>query len=199
MLEVNAAGFSESEKFPKKMSNDSLWSDESDATLHASQSGCKQSVGDEGDQNPDDFEVISEQSMENFVFNDESFANVRPAPSIPDAASDETYADVTRAVECCRQAAQAGTSAALNTPGAPHENGAGVAKGVSEAVRFYRLAADQGDATAQRALGVCYANGVGVAKDVSEAVRFYRLAADQGDAEAQCALGVCYANGVGVA
>jgi TPR repeat protein len=212
MLDVSAAGFAEREKLPKRIPNESLWSDESDATLHASESGCKQSVGDERDENPDGFDIISEQSMENFVVNDESFENVRPVRSIPDVqnqgtllaasrelvASHEMYADVTRAVECHRQAAQAGPPAALNTPGVTCENGAGVSKDLSEAVLLYRLAADQGLAAAQFNIGVCYEMGIGVEKDEQEAVRFYRLAADQGDADAQCRLGICYEEGAGV-
>jgi hypothetical protein len=89
MLDVNAAGLAQRQKLPKEITEESLWYDDSDATLHASQSGCKQSVGDEGDENPDGFEVICEQSVEKLVFNDESFANVPPARSIPDVPLSE--------------------------------------------------------------------------------------------------------------
>jgi TIR domain/Sel1 repeat len=85
-------------------------------------------------------------------------------------------------------AANAGSTSAMNTLGGLYVNGEGGAKDYTEAVRLFRQAADLGDTNALCNLGGAYENGNGVTKDIAKAQSYYQMAAERGSSYGKEAL-----------
>jgi uncharacterized protein len=98
-----------------------------------------------------------------------------------------------------REAADAGSTLAVNNLARLYGQGLGVAKNLVEEIRLLRKAADAGNAFAMMNLAGKYATGSGVPKDELESVRLLRKAVAAGLVEAMVRLGLQYEEGKGVA
>ena len=92
-------------------------------------------------------------------------------------------ADIPRAKELIRYAAEEGYATSQAMLGALYADGTISEINMKEALKWYRLAADQGFSGGQHFLGHCYENGIVVKKDINLAKYWYGLAAAQGDEE----------------
>lgn len=108
-------------------------------------------------------------------------------------------ADLKRAADMLRLAAESNNTTAMVTLGDWHTSGyAGVQRDPGEAVRQYRRAAELGEPTGLTSIAVLHLSGNGVAKDDAQAVEVARQAAAQGDLLALRLLAYLYDNGLGV-
>jgi TPR repeat protein len=96
-----------------------------------------------------------------------------------------------------RQAAEAGSPAAMNNLGWAYANGSGVARDLGEAARWYRKGAEAGNLGAMNRLAFAYEKGAGVNQDPAAALLWWRKSAQLGDAIGMNRLGLAYANGYG--
>ncbi|MEI2384237.1 peptidoglycan-binding protein [Breoghania sp. JC706] len=107
-------------------------------------------------------------------------------------------ADLAKAAEWYRRAADAGLAPAQYRIGSFYEKGRGVRKDLAEARKWYQRAADQGNVKAMHNLAVLLADG-GLGKpDFAGAARWFQKAAEHGVRDSQFNLGVLYARGLGV-
>lgn len=107
-------------------------------------------------------------------------------------------ADLRRAAELYRQAADLGLLEAVTSLGVMYQNGSGMAQDFAEALRLYEQAAAAGQARAQNNLGLLYVRGNGVVQDYTRAAALFKTAAEQGLAVAMGNLATMYENGFGV-
>ncbi|HEY2342306.1 MAG TPA: protein kinase [Chthoniobacteraceae bacterium] len=101
------------------------------------------------------------------------------------------------AFDLCRQAADAGNTAAQLMLAQMHAEGIGTARSPAKALDLYKRLAEAGNSDAQTHLGWMYANGVDVARDPATALNYYQQASVLGNAIAQNNLGSMLANGDG--
>lgn len=94
-----------------------------------------------------------------------------------------------RAVELCREGAQAGDADAQTDLGNFYLEGKVIARDMAQARRWYEKAAAQDQANAAFLLGQIYWNGDGVAKDNAKAAQLWRVAYAQGREDAAFHLG----------
>lgn len=87
---------------------------------------------------------------------------------------------------------------ALVAMGYRYITGDGVARDARKAAECFRKAADKGHAMAQFNLGVCYEEGEGVPKNLATAASLYRQAAEKGMSNAQYNYGIFLLDGRGV-
>lgn len=131
-------------------------------------------------------------------------ANAAPAPgqatyeeAVKLDAPGAKLADLERATELYRTAAEAGLPAAMFNLARAYDKGRGAVRDLETAALWYRNAADKGHVGAMAALGSMFEHGEGVEKDPDEAFRLYSLAAEKGDANAMASLGYLYQSGTG--
>ena len=94
--------------------------------------------------------------------------------------------DMSKAVECYRQAGAQGHAGARYSLGTCFEHGKGIQKDKSKATILYQLAANQGSAQAQFSLGMCYLSGTAGSKNIFKgAADWFTRAANQSHAGAQ--------------
>jgi len=109
----------------------------------------------------------------------------------PDGAA----ADVGRAIQHYKKAAELGSVGAAAMLGNIFANGVQGKPDYEQAVTWYRKAAEQGHPDGQFGLALRYALGQGVQLDLEEALRLFVAAADQGQAGAQYNLAIMYEEG----
>lgn len=107
-------------------------------------------------------------------------------------------ADLRRAAELYRQAADLGLLEAVTSLGVMYQNGSGMPQDFAAALRLYEQAAAAGQARAQNNLGLLYVRGNGVVQDYTRAAALFQAAAEQGLAVAMGNLATMYENGYGV-
>ncbi|MEQ8269465.1 tetratricopeptide repeat protein [Algiphilus sp.] len=95
------------------------------------------------------------------------------------------------------EAAERGSTDAMNNLANLYVQGQGVERDPSAAVAWYQRAAEAGDPVAQVHLGEAYEAGAGVSRDNRAAARWFQKAAEQGDAQGAFNLGVMLATDYG--
>jgi len=110
---------------------------------------------------------------------------------------DGSAADIPKAIQRYRRAAELGDAISQAILGDIFSNGELVQPDYEQAAKYYRMAADQGQRDGEFGLAVRYTLGQGVPVDQGEAMRLFKAAADQGHADAQYDLGVMYELGQG--
>lgn len=107
-------------------------------------------------------------------------------------------ADLSRAVELLRIAAEAEVADAQHALGALYLRGRGVTRDPAEAVRWFFKAAGNGNLAGEVEFAILLFNGEGTPKNEALAARYFRHAASNGNAIAQNRLARLYAAGRGV-
>lgn len=107
-------------------------------------------------------------------------------------------ADLLRAVELLRTAAEAEVADAQHALGALYLRGRGVTRDPAEAARWFLKAAGNGNLAGEVEYAILLFNGEGVPKNEALAARYFRHAASNGNAIAQNRLARLYAVGRGV-
>jgi hypothetical protein len=107
-------------------------------------------------------------------------------------------ADLARAIELLRRAAQAEIADAQHALGVLFLKGRGVARNPAEAARWFSRAAKNGSLAGEVEHAILLFNGDGVSADEAEAARAFRRAAAKGNAIAQNRLARLYVAGRGV-
>ena len=107
-------------------------------------------------------------------------------------------ADLLRAVDLLRTAAQAEIGDAQHALGALYLRGRGVTRDTAEAGRWFFKAAGNGSTAGEVEYAILLFNGEGVPKNEALAARYFRHAASNGNAIAQNRLARLYAAGRGV-
>jgi localization factor PodJL len=108
-------------------------------------------------------------------------------------------ADLKKAAEWYKRAAEGGVAVAQYRLGSLYERGQGVAKDTAAAATWYQRAADQGNVGAMHNLAVLMSEGVqGSGPDPAKALQWFQTAAFYGVKDSQYNLGVIYARGLGV-
>jgi TPR repeat protein len=97
-------------------------------------------------------------------------------------------ADLVRAFEFCRAAADQDYVPALNCLGFYYQNGIGVPRNLGEATRLLRASADRAFPAALFNLGHCHEFGLGVPLDLIEAAQLYKRSDAQHYVDARAAL-----------
>jgi len=105
--------------------------------------------------------------------------------------------DYAKAMQCYREAAQAGHGSAINNVGALYELGLGVDRDYAAAMHWYKKAADHGHERAMSNIGDLYAEGKGVSRDREKAMEWQRRAAANGSGSGMAQLGLYYEKGWG--
>jgi TPR repeat protein len=104
-----------------------------------------------------------------------------------------------KAMQCFREAADAGNPMAQYEIGWLYDNGLGVTKDHKEAMTWYLKAANAGIGPAMAKIGVPYTLGQGVTQDYEQAFVWFQKGANAGDADSMLGLGILYQSGCGVA
>lgn len=112
--------------------------------------------------------------------------------------SSAAEADVRRAVELIRVAAESEIPDAQHALGVLHLRGRGVARDSREAAHWFLRAAENGNTAGEVEYAILLFNGDGVTADERLAARYFRRAAGRGNAIAQNRLARLYAVGRGV-
>ena len=110
---------------------------------------------------------------------------------------DGAPADVHRAMQCYKKAADFGSVPAMAKLGDIFANGAEGKPDYEQAVTWYRKAAEQGQPDGQFGLALRYALGQGVPVDLDQALNLFVAAADQGQTSAQYNAAIMYEEGKG--
>ncbi|MBB4041120.1 hypothetical protein GGR34_002783 [Microvirga flocculans] len=110
----------------------------------------------------------------------------------------ETNADVEKAVELLKKAAEAEIPDAQHALGVLYLKGRGVARNPAEAARLFERAARNGSSVGEVEYAILLFNGDGVPASESQAARYFRRAAAKGNAIAQNRLARLLVAGRGV-
>ena len=90
--------------------------------------------------------------------------------------------DFEKALECFRQAADAGDLDAYSRVGRCYYQGKGVEKDTNESARWFALGCVAGDPHCYTWMGKSFFHGEGVEENYEQAAKWFQLAADEGDA-----------------
>ncbi len=107
-------------------------------------------------------------------------------------------ADLAKAAEWYRLAAEGSLAPAQYRLGSFYEKGRGVVRDLAEARKWYQRAADQENVKVMHNLAVLLADGALGKPDFARAARWFEKAAHRGVRDSQFNLGVLYARGLGV-
>tara|TARA_R110002124_G_scaffold165299_3_gene332680 strand:+ start:1616 stop:5323 length:3708 start_codon:yes stop_codon:yes gene_type:complete len=110
-----------------------------------------------------------------------------------------TPADMKKAVQWYRRAADQGLAPALYRLGSLLEHGRGIAKDKAAAAELYEQAGDKGNTKAMYNLGVLHAQGALGEPDFGAAAKWFTKAAEAGVRDSQFNLAILHARGMGVA
>lgn len=110
----------------------------------------------------------------------------------------EKQGDYESAMELYFEAADEGSSEALDALGKLYAQGKGSPKDYNKAIEYFESAANQGSVSAQKNLGVMYLKGYGVKQSYFQSMQWFKKAAEKGDAESQYNYGVGFFNGMGL-
>nr|WP_306263713.1 hypothetical protein [Pararhizobium sp. IMCC3301] len=110
-----------------------------------------------------------------------------------------TPADMQKAVQWYRRAADQGLAPALYRLGSLLEHGRGITKDKAAAAELYEQAGDKGNTKAMYNLGVLHAQGALGEPDFAAAAEWFTRAAEAGVRDSQFNLAILHARGMGVA
>lgn len=114
----------------------------------------------------------------------------RTAQSDGDGEAEKSYRELLeayskKAVDLCREMAEAGNADAQEELGERYYSGEGVPQDYAEAIKWFKKAGEQGNKAALIMLSRCYENGCGVEKDIAKATSWGYKARDVVQKEAQ--------------
>lgn len=110
-----------------------------------------------------------------------------------------TPADMQKAVQWYRRAADQGLAPALYRLGSLLEHGRGIAQNKAAAAELYEQAGEKGNTKAMYNLGVLHAQGALGEPDFAAAAKWFTRAAEAGVKDSQFNLAILHARGMGVA